>query len=59
LKIVPVTHMDQVLELALKPATGKPTHAKLAARKKEKKSEKGEAGKSADETKSETGVKTE
>ncbi len=59
LKIVPVTHMDQVLELALKPATGKPMHAKLAGRKKEKISEKVEAGEPANETKSEADVKTE
>jgi len=34
LKIVPVTHMDKVLELALRPATGKKTRPKRAKPKK-------------------------
>ncbi|HWR65957.1 MAG TPA: endopeptidase La [Bellilinea sp.] len=34
LKIVPVTHMDKVLELALRPATGKKARPKRAAPKK-------------------------
>jgi len=35
LKIVPVMHMDQVLELALQPATGKPVRPKRTSHKKE------------------------
>ncbi|MHB8193593.1 MAG: endopeptidase La [Bellilinea sp.] len=36
LKIVPVTHMDQVLELALQSASEKPPHSKRSGRKKDK-----------------------
>lgn len=52
-KIVPVTHMDQVLELALKPATGKPKRSQAGHRKKGKQPEKEAEDESAREIKTE------
>jgi hypothetical protein len=43
LKIVPVLHMDQVLEVALHPPFEKPNHSKWSQVKKEEKESESEA----------------
>lgn len=59
LKIVPVQHMDQVLELALRPATGKSTRARKAPRKKDKDGADEASAQTHSEPKDERETKTE